>query len=109
MILYIYYKAHTDHNEHTRILAVRYLLQTCSVVEKWCNLYRAACASEISTYFVIHIEKHFKNKISATASADVKISVSASADVKNTTSGPSLLYTFSFSAQEAVPWPRTTF
>ena len=65
MILYIYiyilvssYR-HSDRNEHTRILAVRYLLQTCTVVEQWFNLYRAACASEISTYFVIYIGKHF--------------------------------------------------
>ena len=45
--IYIYKSSHrhTDHNEHTRILAVRYLLQTCSVVEPWCNLYyRVACA-----------------------------------------------------------------
>ena len=55
---------HTDHNEHTRILAVQYLLQTCSVVEQWCHLYRVACTSELLTchiglYFVIYIGKYF--------------------------------------------------
>ena len=59
MIIYISkFTRHTHHNEHTRVLAVRCLLQTCSVVAQWRHPHRAACASAISTCFVIYIARH---------------------------------------------------